>query len=494
MIRGLLLFLSLALAMSAQATITVTPRGTVTHNTSSSSFAITFPQAMSAGSTGALCVAIDNPANGGTNLAASVTDSAGNVWVRAADRTNAVSAGLGSEEAMYIATYLSFPITTSPSTTVTVTWTGNSTAKTAAIWELTASAGNWIQGPINSSGAVFTSAAPTFTTLNAISNGHAVLAMAGIENHDQWSDDTGSTNGTWSTSQHTGVGSTTTGMSIISQYKIVTGTATQTYTPGYAGASSDGAIVTWTFTEVGGKVRYVGSTPTGSAVASDSMSVRVPLTAGSLAVLCVAADNAGGASAALPTGTGITDTGFNIWTRQQTRNNGGTANAQVEVAIYTSLLTTTLASGDTITMTYITSIAAKSWVLYEFAPLVSGSAMSVPSGGVSGSLATATPSITTGSSITSGDTVVAMGGVEAGDSWGAATNASNGSWSFHNHIGYTNSTSGVSVSSQYKPVTATATQTYDPTLTGTPDSALAWISLHDSSPTTSPSAFLQFFP
>jgi hypothetical protein len=100
-----------------------------------------------------------------------------------------------------------------------------------------------------------------------------------------------------------------------------------------------------------------------------------PIAAGSTGVLGLSADNMGALGAAANIPTSITDSKSNTWTLRQTViNDPGAAGGGIEVGIYTCLLGTALARGDTLTVTYPVAVASDTWVIWEFAGYVFNSA------------------------------------------------------------------------------------------------------------------------
>lgn len=205
-------------------------------------------------------------------------------------------------------------------------------------------------------------------------------------------------------------------------------------------------------------------------------------TAGAMAVLCVAVDNADSSGAAHSTFT-VTDTLSNTWTRRASPlYDPGAAAAGVEGAFFETMQNGgTLQTGTVITVTFDAATVAKAWTLMEVTGSV-GTPTFVTSGVGTGS-ATTTPTVTTGS-ITSGDMVIGglfneqgTGQTVTGDS-----DATNGSWSAQQTAEVGTTAAGMTVSSQRKVVTATATQTFNPTLGVSSDVILAWISITEQLP------------
>jgi hypothetical protein len=210
-------------------------------------------------------------------------------------------------------------------------------------------------------------------------------------------------------------------------------------------------------------------------------------TAGSMAVLVVAADNTAGGGGS-ENFTSVTDTLGNTWTEQRAVIfDNGAASAGVQGAIYTTLMNGgTLQTSTTITVTFGTSTTAKAWALMEVSP-VTGLTMSVIASGAGTGVTTAAPTVTSGS-ITSGDMVI--GGLFNEQGTGQTVtqdgDTTNGSWSTQQTAEVGTTDTGMTVASQRKIVTGTATQTYNPTLGVSSDTNTAWLQLRevDTTPPT----------
>lgn len=204
------------------------------------------------------------------------------------------------------------------------------------------------------------------------------------------------------------------------------------------------------------------------------------LAAGSMGVIVVAADNAGTAGNAANCNTSMTDSVGNSWTlRLDVWYDNGAASAGAELCIYTGALTTAFTTANNVVVGFGNSVTAKSWTLTEIVP----SALMVPQyvTGAGGPGATdGVPTITT-TSITNGDVVIGGGAAEATLSWTGDADTTNGSWTNEQEIGNGTGTTGAAVTSQAKVVTATATQTYNPTLTSA-DRIIGWIQITEVTP------------
>jgi len=195
------------------------------------------------------------------------------------------------------------------------------------------------------------------------------------------------------------------------------------------------------------------------------------------AVLCLAADNAsaGGVGSVIT----VTDSLSNTWTRRiSPLYDPVGASAGVEGGIFTTPQDGgTLTTGTTITVTFTNAAVAKTWTLMQ----VSGTSISYVTGNVNVGSATNAPTVTT-ASIPSGDMVIAALFNESGtgQTVTADSDSTNGAWSTQQTAEIGTTTSGMTVASQRKVVTATATQTYNPTLGVSSDVILGWIELSES--------------
>ena len=153
----------------------------------------------------------------------------------------AASAGLATKVVAYaIANALS------SGTNVNISWTGTVVVRAIVLVKVSSNSGGAVAYR-TSSGATGTnyvaSAAPALTT-PSVNNGELVLCWAGHEYGAAITGDADTTNGTWSSIIAAFTGSTTSGMSMGVQGKVVTATATQAFNP--TGTTSDwiaGALI-----------------------------------------------------------------------------------------------------------------------------------------------------------------------------------------------------------------------------------------------------------
>lgn len=204
------------------------------------------------------------------------------------------------------------------------------------------------------------------------------------------------------------------------------------------------------------------------------------LAAGSMGVIVVAADNAGAAGNAANCNASMTDSVGNAWTRQlDVWFDNGAASAGAELCMYTAPLTTAFTTANNVVVGFGNSVTAKSWTLTEVIPTSGFIPLFVTGAGGTGATS-GTPTVTT-SSINSGDVVIGGGAAESANTWTGDADTTNGSWSTQQATGNGTGTTGMSVTSQAKVVTATATQTYNPTLTSV-DQIIGWIQITEVPP------------
>lgn len=211
-------------------------RGVSGNATAATSITITPASNFTAGALAILCVAYDNSANQGLDPYSSISDSVGNTWT---PRVNILNDPGNANAGSALRIFTSLITTLTTANTITVSFGSSTTAKAWTLTEVTAATG-FVPSYVTGTGAIFTSATPTITS-GTINNGDLILGVVGREANGTRTGDADTTNGTWSTAQQTGFGTTTAGQEIISQYKIVNATGTQTYNPTFS-TSADGNI------------------------------------------------------------------------------------------------------------------------------------------------------------------------------------------------------------------------------------------------------------
>lgn len=222
-------------------------RGSGGSNTPGTSFTFSPGSDLAAGSLASLFIGYDNSGTNGTDPFASLTDTKGNVW--AARQTSVNDPGLADEGVVgrhFTSDMSGGALTTAD--VITISFGSVSVpAKTWTLQEVVPDAGYKVQYV---TGGVLpeTTATPSITTGTITING-LVMAAVFREGNETQTDDSDTTNGTWSAAQKAGVGTAAAGQEIITQRKVVTATATQTFNPTYGGVSRDGVDMWVWFTQ-----------------------------------------------------------------------------------------------------------------------------------------------------------------------------------------------------------------------------------------------------
>ena len=210
--------------------LTVTDRGVASDSTGATTYAITLPQNCTARAMVVLCLTCDNTGSLGADPFLAITDSLGNTWT---SRVNGLydpgAANFGLAMRIFTTPQNAGALTTSD--TITIDFGAFSVpAKACALFEITSTGGAplYVTGAAGAGGA---SNAPSIAT-GTIGIGNAVIGFAGCESGtDDWVEDADTTNGAWSTHQHTGVGTGAAGAALTAQSKVVTASGVQTYDP-----------------------------------------------------------------------------------------------------------------------------------------------------------------------------------------------------------------------------------------------------------------------
>ena len=223
-----------------------TDRGTGTHNTGATSFNLTVGGNFAEGSIAVLIVAADNSSSGGsTNDFSTIVDlSQGNSFQARQlpiFDNGAASAGVQG----IIATSEQHEGLLQSGQLISVSFGSSPVAKAWTLMEVKSDdprkSVKFVQGA-NGTGATTTT--PTITTGSITNTNMVIAAIFNEQGTGQTiTQDGDATNGTWSTQQTAEIGTTATGMSVASQRKVVTASATQTYNP-TLGVSSD-LIMSW---------------------------------------------------------------------------------------------------------------------------------------------------------------------------------------------------------------------------------------------------------
>lgn len=188
------------------------------------------------------------------------------------------------------------------------------------------------------------------------------------------------------------------------------------------------------------------------------------LAAGSMAVLCVAIDSGGSAY-------GVTDTNGNTWTVRTSTTTGGSPGLRADCFIATTPMNGgTITTGTTITISWTTAVVAKCCALWE----VTGTSPTYVTGASGNTNSTTSLTVTTGS-ITNGNMVIGTSSVEKDVAITVDSDTSDGNWSSAQRTSVGSASSAMQISTQTKVVTATNTQTYNISWTGSTDGAIGYI-------------------
>lgn len=201
-------------------------RGTNQNGTAGLTFTLSPATNCTAGALLLFAVAYDNAATNGADPYSSIADGHGNTWT---SRLNVLNDPGASNEGTVLRLFESYQnvSTLTTSSVITVTFSTNVTAKVATLTELIGSTGTptYVTGAT----ATGTSATPSITT-GSITSGNYVFGVTSQEGGGAQTGDSDTTNGTWSTQQHTvtlltGVAN----QGITTQGKVTTGTGAQSY-------------------------------------------------------------------------------------------------------------------------------------------------------------------------------------------------------------------------------------------------------------------------
>jgi hypothetical protein len=240
----------------------ITNRGTGTSYTGGShaSDTLTPTGNFAASSLAILAIGGDNSGSAGASSGSSISDTKGNTWTFFVDEINDPgAANAGNELVIWVTQQDGGALTTSD--TITINYTSNLVACVATLTEITSTLGYPV--PISSGTSTQgSSTTPSITTASAKTS-QVVFGAVNNQNVVTYTADSDTTNGTWSTQQSLNCGVGTSGQSIASQAKILTGTGTQTYnvTASVSSTWSIGYIVIREFVRVIPATLAVTATP-----------------------------------------------------------------------------------------------------------------------------------------------------------------------------------------------------------------------------------------
>lgn len=219
-------------------------RGTGGNTTASTLLSIVPAQNFAAGSMAILMLAYDNAGTQGADPFLGISDTSSNSWTNRQTPTNDPGAASAGVSFRLITCTVG---TLGTGTTIAITFNTSVTAKAWTLTEVTAASGfapSHVQGSSNTGSN--TSAQITTGTLTS---GNLFVAGTGSEGSSTMTGDSDTVNGTWSTQQTTVFGTTTSGVHVSSQYKLLTASGAQTYNVGL-GTTEDWAVAWIEITEV----------------------------------------------------------------------------------------------------------------------------------------------------------------------------------------------------------------------------------------------------
>lgn len=211
-----------------------------------------------------------------------------------------------------------------------------------------------------------------------------------------------------------------------------------------------------------------------------------PIPAGTFLVLVVTADNV---TATTPTVSSVSALGSDTWTARAGANSqqgaSATAGSGVFVYCYTMVTTASVANGTVITITFNASPVAKTGLLVGLTEVSNTLRSTVVSAGAS---AGAPSAVTAGTALVAGDIVIGVAGCENSGAWATDTDTLNGSWVLGNNAFNSggSAVTNTSTTMQYKVVTATGAQTFNPG--GGANDALAIVFAMQPPPPVAPAA------
>jgi hypothetical protein len=181
---------------------------------------------------GVIAAASKNSGSGGSTKVwpNSITDSVGNTWTQ---RLTALydpgAASAGCEVSIYTAP-ITVAIGVNDSIVVNYDAAVSTSGRNATIYEFVPAAGTTYSYNTNGNTAGSATGSPTLTT-SSLNSGDVVIGVACSEGTDTFVADSDTSNGSWSTQMTSTAGTGSTDASEATQYKITTGSGTQTYNP-----------------------------------------------------------------------------------------------------------------------------------------------------------------------------------------------------------------------------------------------------------------------
>ena len=207
--------------------LTLAEAGKNNSATSTATLVVTSAVSFAAGDMVVVCIASDNAGSAGAVSISSVTDSKSHTYTqRAVQNRDPGAANAGATSAIYTA-FVTSAMTTSD--TITVNFSPNTTYKSAVVWKASVASTEFPKY-LSNGGSTGNTANPSLAS-SSISSGDGVIYALAVESNATLTGDSDTSNGSWAT-LYTDIGTggtAATSMRVGSQYKVVTGTATQTW-------------------------------------------------------------------------------------------------------------------------------------------------------------------------------------------------------------------------------------------------------------------------
>lgn len=236
-------------------TITVTNRGTASDGVSRAFLDIVAASDCTAGELVVLAIAYNNAGTNGADPFNTIYDSSGNTWfLMYAGLNDPSSANAGLCLRVY-GTYQNNNQLTAGQN-ATVEFSPNVVAKVATLTEISSDSPNNLAYSTISDQITLTATPSVTGSPTAV--GDCIFGASSKEGTSAITDDSDTTNGSWSTGQQSIIGSGTSGMSVITQAKVATGTASMTFDP-VSATNTDCITVMLRIYEVSGAAPLYGN-------------------------------------------------------------------------------------------------------------------------------------------------------------------------------------------------------------------------------------------
>jgi hypothetical protein len=239
--------------------LSCTARGTNSGSAAGGTLTIVPSGDFARGSLAVLVIAYDNSGGSGADPYTAITDNSGygRPWTSRLNQLRDPSSASNGCVLRIFTAPVDAPLTTGHTITVSA---GTAAAFAAALWEVVPDAGYVALFALTATGSGGASTTPSDAGPTVQVDQVSIGGVAYEYGQAPETSDTDVTNGTWSTRQNANAGSTTSGMSVCTQWKLQTTTSsTQTYNPTYTNSSDWAAGLISVKQEFGGRVQSGGT-------------------------------------------------------------------------------------------------------------------------------------------------------------------------------------------------------------------------------------------